>query len=75
MASRTGIGCTRYPRIAVCPRHGCWLADTEITLTGHRHNLLFPPCRTATCSHAGHHAHRSAKDLCCVDAGRIDRTV
>lgn len=32
----------QIPGIAVCPRHGCWLADTEITLTGHRHNLLFP---------------------------------
>ena len=32
----------QIPGIAVCPRHGCWLADTEVTLTGHRHNLLFP---------------------------------
>ena len=32
----------QIPGIAVCPRHDCWLADTEITLTGHRHNLLFP---------------------------------
>ena len=30
---------------------------------------------SAPAPHAGHHAHRSAKDLCCVDAGHIDRAV